>query len=160
MNFYPHLRLNNPKRESTRRIRLPCKLRPLSLCLSPLIVSLPFLFLPLSLSFPLTNQGRIFNCMSSIYNLPPTPSIAAASRSNHWSRRPKAQARYHFSRSCHRHYPSLPLKLSLSTPLTINVPSEEGKFFFVLIFVSFCVYILRFSIIIFVLDLGKMWETW
>ena len=75
--------------------------------------------------------------------------------SNHWSRPPKPQARYRISRSCHCHYPSLPLKLSLSTSLTISVLFEEGKIFFVMIFVSFCVYILRFSIIIFVWILGK-----
>ena len=44
------------------------------------------------LSFPLTNQGQIFNSMSLIYNPPPTLVITTTSRSNHWSRCPKPQA--------------------------------------------------------------------
>ena len=45
----------------------------------------PLLFLPHSLSFPLTNQGRIFNCMSPIYKLPldrTTNLIAQSSKLN------------------------------------------------------------------------------
>ena len=94
---------------------------------------------------------------SSIYNLPSTLTIATTSRLNHWSFCPKPQVWHHFSQSCHYCYPSLSLKLSLSTSLTTSVLSKEGQFFFflVLIFVSFCVYILRFFIIIFVWILGK-----
>ena len=51
----------------------------------------PLLFLPRSLSFPLTNHDRIFNSLLPIYNPPPTPTI---SRSNHRSRCPKPQTRY------------------------------------------------------------------
>ena len=130
--------------------RPPCKLCPsfvvrcassLHHPLSPVQVActVPLLFLPHSLSFLLTNQGQIFNCMSPTYNPPPTPAIAAAFRLNHRSRRPKPQPRYRFSRSCHRYYPSLSLKPSFSTSLTTGVPSEEGPifFFFFDIFVSF-----------------------
>ena len=98
--------------------------------------TVPLLFLPRSLSFPLTNHGQIFNCMSLIYNPPPTPIVVVvvASRSNHRSHCLKPQTRYRFSRSCHHCYPSLSLKLSLSTSFTICVLSEEGaNFFFVLI---------------------------
>ena len=114
--------------------------------------TVPLLFLPRSLSFPLTNHGQIFNCMSLIYNPPPTPIVAVASRSNHRSHCLKPQTRYHFSRSCHHRYPSLSLKPSLSTSLTTGVLSEEGGQFFLFI----CVYILRFFGIIFIwILLGK-----
>ena len=60
-------------------------------------------------------------------------NLQAASRSNHQSHRPKLQAQQRFSRSCHRHYPSLSLKPSLSTSFTTGVLLEErGHFFFLI----------------------------
>ena len=144
------------ERESTRGIGPPCKLwspcklrPPCAVCHASFVHHLasavqtvstvPLLFLPRSLSFPLTNHGQIFNCMSLIYNPPPTPIVAVASRSNHRSHCLKPQTRYHFSRSCHHRYPSLSLKPSLSTSLTTGVLSEEGGQFF--LFWFFCLFV-------------------
>ena len=92
--------------------------------------TVPFLLLPHSLFFPLTNQGQIFNWMSPIDNPPPTPVVVATSRLNHRSCRPKPQARERFSQSCHHRYPFLSLKPSLSTSFTTGVLFEEGGYFF------------------------------
>ena len=99
---------------------------------------------------------------SSIYNLPSTLTIATTSRLNHWSCRPKPQVWHHFSQSCHYCYPSLSLKLSLSTSLTTSVLSKEGQFFF--FFGSYFCFFLCLYIEIFYnnicLDPRKMWEAW
>ena len=90
----------------------PCKLRPPSLSHS--------------LTVPLTNQGRIFNYMSPIYNPPPTPIVATAFRSNHWSRHPKPQAQTAVTH--------LFLSSHLSPPLSQLVFClRKGAIFFVLI---------------------------
>ena len=99
------------ERESTRGIGPPYKLWSSCKLCPPFVVccassvhllssamqatsTISLLFLLHSLSFPLTNHGRIFNYMSPIYNLPPTLAVAATFRSNHRSCCPKPQTRY------------------------------------------------------------------
>ena len=107
---------------------VPCKLRPPSAVCHASSVHRPSSLPP---SFSLFSSDQPWsNLQLHVTDLPPSPAVATAFRSNHRSRHPKPQARYRFSQSCHHRYPSLSLKPSLSTSLMTGVLSEEGGQFF------------------------------